>query len=73
MSIVRVVGACFCLALFAFCAFGFLASYEPPDVAGIRVLDGILGFASLTGAVVLVSPGIDSKRLALEGGASRDS
>jgi hypothetical protein len=72
VNMVRLIGVSFCLALFTFCVFGVLASFEPPDFAGIRIIDGILGFASLTGAVMLMAPGIVSGRLDFQAGGSQD-
>jgi hypothetical protein len=50
----RVVGAVFLLAIAAFCVFGFLATFEPPVSAPVRVIYAALGVTSLAGAAWLV-------------------
>ncbi len=53
----RVVGTVFLLAVGAFCVFGFLASFEMPDVRSLAVVYGLFAISSLVGAGWLVVPG----------------
>ena len=55
----QVVGAVFLLVVVAFCAFGFLATFEPPGVPA-RLVYIAFGTASLLGAGRLVAPGTAS-------------
>lgn len=48
--IIRIVIALVLLAVAAFCAFGFLATFEPPSHIPLRVAYGCIGLACLAGA-----------------------
>ena len=53
----RALLALTCLALAAFCAFGFLATFEPVDGAlAWRVGYGVVGSAALYGLLRLLRP-----------------
>lgn len=49
--IARVLVATVLLAIVAFCAFGFLATFEPPGFVAMRIGYGIVGLACFGGAV----------------------
>ncbi|QEL17682.1 hypothetical protein [Limnoglobus roseus] len=49
-TIARVVLALCLLPVIAFCAFGFLASYEPPGFVPIRIAYAVIGLAAFVGA-----------------------
>jgi hypothetical protein len=51
----RVVGAVFLLAVAAFCAFGFLASFELQGVPLIGIGYAVLGISTLIGAAWLAT------------------
>lgn len=57
----RILGALVLLALFLFCAFGFLASFEPGNGLIWKVGYGALACGFLVGAVVLVRRGIANR------------
>jgi hypothetical protein len=54
MSWVRVVLAVIYLAVFLFCVFGFVASFEPPGSPGVRVIYGCVGIASFITMVGII-------------------
>jgi hypothetical protein len=56
----RVVGAVFLFVVTAFCAFGFLASFELHGVPVIGIVCAVLGIVSLVGAARLLTPGTPS-------------
>lgn len=49
-TVARVMAALVLLGLAAFCAFGFLATYEPPGSPLLRIMYGLVGALCLTGA-----------------------
>ncbi len=52
----RILVASILVAFAAFCVFGFLATYEPPEWPILRAVYGVVGVLSLGGAVRMVLP-----------------
>ena len=53
-KLARVLGSLALLALALFCAFSFLASFEPGNGLEWKLVYGVLGCGSLPGAVALL-------------------
>ena len=63
--IAKLLVAVVLLAVAAFCAFGFLASYEPPPSPArlaLRLAYAAVGLASLAGAGVLIARALAVRR-----------
>ena len=53
--LVAILGSLLLLAIAAFCAFGFMASFEPTDNAwAFRIGYAVVGIACLVGVVLLI-------------------
>jgi hypothetical protein len=53
-TILRIVGSLALLAIALFCAFGFIASFEPGNGWPWKVVYGVLFFGCLVGVVALL-------------------
>jgi hypothetical protein len=54
--ILRILVALALLPIAAFCAFGFLATFEPPGHIPLRIAYGVVGMACLIGMVWIALP-----------------
>jgi hypothetical protein len=63
---VTIIGSLLLLAIAAFCAFGFLATFEPSDTPGMfmvfRIGYSVVGVACLVGTIALIVKGVRKSR-----------
>lgn len=63
MDVIKLLSAIVLLFVTAFCAFGFLATFEPPGSIGFRIAYGVVGVLSLSAAAWLFAGAFRKKHV----------